>query len=102
MDSLSNATEELSGLKQLARGAKLINVLVYGLVISYTKDTPKIEDAVSQGATIIGTLIKDRNPVLIAPHKDEHSTHIDICSTETIGPYGCSVHFFDNYSSCVG
>ncbi|XP_064410900.1 D-ribitol-5-phosphate cytidylyltransferase isoform X2 [Latimeria chalumnae] len=65
MDSLSNATEELSGLKQLARGAKLINVLVYGLVISYTKDTPKIEDAVSQGATIIGTLIKDRNPVLI-------------------------------------
>ncbi|XP_074840763.1 D-ribitol-5-phosphate cytidylyltransferase isoform X3 [Carettochelys insculpta] len=63
--SFSSGMEELAGIKEFAREVKKKNILVYGLLIRYEKDDPKIQDTINSAAAIISTLIKDRNPELI-------------------------------------
>ncbi|XP_075778403.1 D-ribitol-5-phosphate cytidylyltransferase isoform X10 [Pelodiscus sinensis] len=63
--SFSNGIEELAGIKEFAREVEKKNVLVYGLLIHYIKDDPKLQETINSAAAIISALIKDRNPELI-------------------------------------
>ncbi|KAK1172929.1 D-ribitol-5-phosphate cytidylyltransferase [Acipenser oxyrinchus oxyrinchus] len=60
----SNNMDELGAIRLLAKEAKQKNILVYGLLVNYPKDTEKWNDAVANVCLIAGTLIKDRNAVL--------------------------------------
>ncbi|XP_077667547.1 D-ribitol-5-phosphate cytidylyltransferase isoform X3 [Eretmochelys imbricata] len=63
--SFSNGMEELAWIKEFAREVKKKNILVYGLLIHYNKDDPKLQETINSAAAIISALIKDRNPELI-------------------------------------
>nr|XP_033786868.1 D-ribitol-5-phosphate cytidylyltransferase [Geotrypetes seraphini] len=63
--SYSSRVEELSGIRELAKEAKKKNILVYGLLMDYTKDNLRLRETVTQGTTVITALIKDRSPGLI-------------------------------------
>ncbi|XP_050794649.1 D-ribitol-5-phosphate cytidylyltransferase isoform X2 [Gopherus flavomarginatus] len=63
--SFSSGMEELAGIKEFAREVKKKNILVYGLLIHYNKDDPKLQETINSAAAIISALIKDRNPELI-------------------------------------
>ncbi|XP_029444870.1 D-ribitol-5-phosphate cytidylyltransferase [Rhinatrema bivittatum] len=62
--SFSSRAEELAGIRELTKEAKKKNILVYGLLMDYTKDNVQLRETVTRGTTIITTLIKDRNPGL--------------------------------------
>uniref|UniRef100_A0A8C0H043 D-ribitol-5-phosphate cytidylyltransferase n=1 Tax=Chelonoidis abingdonii TaxID=106734 RepID=A0A8C0H043_CHEAB len=63
--SFSSGMEELAGIKKFAREVKKKNILVYGLLIHYNKDDPKLQETINSAAAIISALIKDRSPELI-------------------------------------
>uniref|UniRef100_A0A8C3SHF8 D-ribitol-5-phosphate cytidylyltransferase n=1 Tax=Chelydra serpentina TaxID=8475 RepID=A0A8C3SHF8_CHESE len=63
--SFSSGIEELAPIKEFAREVKKKNILVYGLLIHYNKDDPKLQETINSAAAIISALIKDRNPELI-------------------------------------
>ncbi|XP_067418214.1 D-ribitol-5-phosphate cytidylyltransferase isoform X2 [Emydura macquarii macquarii] len=63
--AFSSGMEELAGIKEFAREVKKKNILVYGLLIHYNKDNPKLQETINSAAAIISALIKDRNPELI-------------------------------------
>uniref|UniRef100_A0A4W3HGR5 D-ribitol-5-phosphate cytidylyltransferase n=3 Tax=Callorhinchus milii TaxID=7868 RepID=A0A4W3HGR5_CALMI len=56
--------EDFNNIKQLANEAMGYHVLVYSLMINCTKDTEKTREVVKRGASIIESLIKERNPAL--------------------------------------
>ncbi|XP_065439271.1 D-ribitol-5-phosphate cytidylyltransferase isoform X5 [Chrysemys picta bellii] len=63
--SFSSGMEELAGIKEFAKEVKKKHILVYGLLIHYNKDDPKLQETINSAAAIISALIKDRNPELI-------------------------------------
>ncbi|XP_044533702.1 D-ribitol-5-phosphate cytidylyltransferase isoform X1 [Gracilinanus agilis] len=63
--SFSERMKELKEMKDLAKEVKKQNVFLYGLLISFTQDNPQqLQENVRQGASIITSLIKDRNAEL--------------------------------------
>ncbi|XP_066571643.1 D-ribitol-5-phosphate cytidylyltransferase isoform X2 [Amia ocellicauda] len=62
--SFSKTWDELSAIKKLAKEVKERNILVYGLLLNYTKDAEKWNDAVENASVIALSLIKDRNAAL--------------------------------------
>ncbi|XP_063306808.1 D-ribitol-5-phosphate cytidylyltransferase isoform X2 [Pelobates fuscus] len=61
----SSDTQTLTGIRQLAKEAKKSNILVYGLLIAYSKDASRLQESVCEGSSIITALIKVRNPALL-------------------------------------
>ncbi|CAH2282522.1 D-ribitol-5-phosphate cytidylyltransferase [Pelobates cultripes] len=61
----SSDTQTLTGIRQLAKEAKKSNILVYGLLITYSKDASRLQESVCEGSSIITALIKVRNPALL-------------------------------------
>ncbi|KAG6939892.1 isoprenoid synthase domain containing, partial [Chelydra serpentina] len=70
--SFSSGIEELAAIKEFAREVKKKNILVYGLLIHYNKDDPKLQETINSAAAIISALIKDRNPELIGQIATAH------------------------------
>uniref|UniRef100_F6T7P2 D-ribitol-5-phosphate cytidylyltransferase n=1 Tax=Monodelphis domestica TaxID=13616 RepID=F6T7P2_MONDO len=63
--SFSGRMKELREMKDLAKEVKKQNVFLYGLLISFTQDNPQqLQENVRQGASIITSLIKERNAEL--------------------------------------
>uniref|UniRef100_A0A8C5PN37 D-ribitol-5-phosphate cytidylyltransferase n=1 Tax=Leptobrachium leishanense TaxID=445787 RepID=A0A8C5PN37_9ANUR len=60
----SGGTQKISGVYELSKEAKKSNILLYGLLIAYSKDASRLQESVCEGSSIIAALIKDRNPVL--------------------------------------
>ncbi|XP_059568451.1 D-ribitol-5-phosphate cytidylyltransferase isoform X1 [Myotis daubentonii] len=57
--------ENLMQIRELAKEVKERNILLCGLLIYYPQDEQKLQDSLRQGATIIATLIKERNSAFI-------------------------------------
>ncbi|XP_006880322.1 PREDICTED: isoprenoid synthase domain-containing protein [Elephantulus edwardii] len=57
--------ESLLRIREFAKEVKKRNILLYSLLIYYSQDKLKLQESLRQGATIIDTLIKERNPGLI-------------------------------------
>lgn len=62
---LGQKMENLMKIREFAKEVKERNILLCGLLIYYSQDEQKLQDSLRQGATIIATLIKDRNSGLI-------------------------------------
>ncbi|XP_043822868.1 D-ribitol-5-phosphate cytidylyltransferase isoform X3 [Dromiciops gliroides] len=60
--SLSERMKELMEMKDFAKEVKKRNVFLYGVLICFTQDNLQhLQDSVRQGASLITSLIKDRN-----------------------------------------
>ncbi|XP_004431486.1 PREDICTED: isoprenoid synthase domain-containing protein [Ceratotherium simum simum] len=57
--------EHLMQIRELAKEVKKRNILLCGLLIYYPQDKQKLQESLRQGAAIIATLIKERNPGLV-------------------------------------
>ncbi|XP_045434131.1 D-ribitol-5-phosphate cytidylyltransferase isoform X2 [Pipistrellus kuhlii] len=57
--------ENLMQIRELAKEVKERNILLCGLLIYYPQDERKLQDSLRQGATVITTLIKERNSAFI-------------------------------------
>ncbi|XP_032944751.1 D-ribitol-5-phosphate cytidylyltransferase isoform X4 [Rhinolophus ferrumequinum] len=57
--------ENLMQIREFAKEVKKRNILLCGLLIYYPQDEQKLQDSLRQGATIIATLIKERNSGLV-------------------------------------
>ncbi|XP_019582692.2 D-ribitol-5-phosphate cytidylyltransferase isoform X2 [Rhinolophus sinicus] len=57
--------ENLTQIREFAKEVKKRNILLCGLLIYYPQDEQKLQDSLRQGATIIATLIKERNSGLV-------------------------------------
>lgn len=62
---LGQKMENLMQIREFAKEVKERNILLCGLLIYYSQDEQKLQDSLRQGATIIATLIKERNSGLI-------------------------------------
>ncbi|XP_040208185.1 D-ribitol-5-phosphate cytidylyltransferase isoform X2 [Rana temporaria] len=62
--SEQSGTQNLSGIRDLAKEAQKADVLVYGLLIRFSKDDVRLQENVQEASAIIVALLKDRNPVL--------------------------------------
>uniref|UniRef100_A0A667GCI2 D-ribitol-5-phosphate cytidylyltransferase n=1 Tax=Lynx canadensis TaxID=61383 RepID=A0A667GCI2_LYNCA len=57
--------ENLMQIREYAKEVKKRNILLCGLLIYYPQDEQKLQESLRQGATIIATLIKERNSGLV-------------------------------------
>uniref|UniRef100_A0A452VA72 D-ribitol-5-phosphate cytidylyltransferase n=1 Tax=Ursus maritimus TaxID=29073 RepID=A0A452VA72_URSMA len=57
--------ENLMQIREYAKEVKKRNILLCGLLIYYPQDEQKLQASLRQGATIIATLIKERNSGLV-------------------------------------
>nr|XP_044991958.1 D-ribitol-5-phosphate cytidylyltransferase [Jaculus jaculus] len=57
----SQQMESLMWIREFAKEVKKRNILLCGLLINYSQDEQKRQESLRQGATIIATLIKERN-----------------------------------------
>ncbi|KAM8967112.1 D-ribitol-5-phosphate cytidylyltransferase [Pelodytes ibericus] len=64
-ESCSSEIQRPTGIRELAKEAKKTNVLVYGLLMNFSKDVSQLQESVCEGSAIITALIKDRNPALL-------------------------------------
>ncbi|XP_069815437.1 D-ribitol-5-phosphate cytidylyltransferase isoform X2 [Dendropsophus ebraccatus] len=55
---------KLSEIRKLAKEAQKSDILLYGLLIHFSKEESQLEDGARQAAAIIAALITDRNPAL--------------------------------------
>nr|XP_015213264.1 PREDICTED: isoprenoid synthase domain-containing protein [Lepisosteus oculatus] len=62
--SFSKRMDELVTIRGFAKEAKQWNILVYGLLLNYTKDKQKWNEALESFSCVAGTLIKDRKAAL--------------------------------------
>ncbi|KAM9308080.1 D-ribitol-5-phosphate cytidylyltransferase [Gastrophryne carolinensis] len=60
----SSAPPNLSGIRDLAKEVQKKDILVYGLLIRFSKDEARLQENIREATAIIMALIKDRNPVL--------------------------------------
>ncbi|XP_073485621.1 D-ribitol-5-phosphate cytidylyltransferase isoform X1 [Aquarana catesbeiana] len=58
-----SGSQNLSGIRDLAKEAQKADVLVYGLLIRFSKDDVRLQENVQEASAIIVALLKDRNPV---------------------------------------
>lgn len=56
--------QKLSEIRELAKEAQKSDVLLYGLLINFSKEEAQLKDAARQASAIIAALIADRNPAL--------------------------------------
>ncbi|XP_046895444.1 D-ribitol-5-phosphate cytidylyltransferase [Hypomesus transpacificus] len=65
-EGLSNSKnmEEPEGMMEFGRGAKLRNILLYGIQLHHSKEVDHWEQLVGRMAEVICALIQDRNPAL--------------------------------------
>ncbi|XP_073532567.1 D-ribitol-5-phosphate cytidylyltransferase isoform X2 [Phyllobates terribilis] len=57
--------QKLSELRKLAKEAQKSDILLYGLLVNFSKEQSQLEDGARQASAIISALITDRNPALI-------------------------------------
>ncbi|XP_045350941.1 D-ribitol-5-phosphate cytidylyltransferase isoform X1 [Leopardus geoffroyi] len=57
--------KNLMQIREYAKEVKKRNILLCGLLIHYPQDEQKLQESLRQGATIIATLIKERNSGLV-------------------------------------
>ncbi|XP_075443333.1 D-ribitol-5-phosphate cytidylyltransferase isoform X4 [Ascaphus truei] len=60
----SSTNQKLTGIREFAKEAQKTSILVYGLLINFVKDASQLQEIVSEGASIVTALIKERNPAL--------------------------------------
>ncbi|XP_039592486.1 D-ribitol-5-phosphate cytidylyltransferase-like [Polypterus senegalus] len=60
----SKKLDEPSAIRRLAKEAKHRNILVYGLLVNYTKDSEELNESLENMCFISKALIKDRNSAL--------------------------------------
>ncbi|KAM8978430.1 D-ribitol-5-phosphate cytidylyltransferase [Sarcophilus harrisii] len=64
--SLSEKMKEVMEMKDFAKEVKKQNVFFYGVLIHFPQDNPQqLQEHVRQGASIVASLIKDRNAGLV-------------------------------------
>ncbi|XP_072859362.2 D-ribitol-5-phosphate cytidylyltransferase [Pogona vitticeps] len=64
LNSASSCNENQS-LTKLAKEIKKKNILLYGLIIHYRKDSLMLEETIDSAAALIMALIRERNPVFV-------------------------------------
>ncbi|XP_075070170.1 D-ribitol-5-phosphate cytidylyltransferase [Mixophyes fleayi] len=60
----SNGMQKLTGIRELAKEAQQSDILVYGLLINFSKDESQLQGRAHEASAIIAALIKDRTPAL--------------------------------------
>ncbi|XP_028672862.2 D-ribitol-5-phosphate cytidylyltransferase isoform X3 [Erpetoichthys calabaricus] len=60
----SKKLDEPSAIRRLAKEAKHRNILVYGLLVNYTKDSEELNESLENMCFISKSLMKDRNSAL--------------------------------------
>ncbi|XP_005076272.1 D-ribitol-5-phosphate cytidylyltransferase isoform X1 [Mesocricetus auratus] len=61
---LTQKMESLVWIRDLAKEVKKSNVLLSGLLINHSQDEQKLQESLQQGASIIGSLVKERSSAL--------------------------------------
>ncbi|KAM5156847.1 D-ribitol-5-phosphate cytidylyltransferase [Mantella aurantiaca] len=59
-----SGTQNLSGIRELAKEAQKADVLVYGLLVHFSKDEVRLQENAQEASAIIMALIRDRSPAL--------------------------------------
>ncbi|XP_044149947.1 D-ribitol-5-phosphate cytidylyltransferase isoform X4 [Bufo gargarizans] len=63
-EKCASEVRKLSEIREVAKIAQKSDILLYGLLINFSKEESELEDGVRQASEIISALITDRNPAL--------------------------------------